>query len=77
MVISIFFQAEQKYGNEQCNESFECISGECTNNKCAKASTMEMIDTSKSQFFGDDTDTNNFLALTIMIVVAGAILILI
>jgi len=62
-------------GGKECDHDNDCISGTCTNGKCTKPGYWAQIEASKQQHYGDDTDTNNFIALTIMIVIAGAVMI--
>ena len=54
-----------------CSSDEDCISGDCMNGKCTKASWWIMLQASKDQQFGDDTNTNNFLALFFMLMIAG------
>jgi len=53
--------------NEECVNDNQCLSGECTNGKCAKASYWDRIDASKTQQYGNDSKTNNFIALFFML----------
>ena len=48
-----------------------CLSGTCSNGKCTKTSMWDSIEASKKQQFGDDTKTNNFIALFFIIGIAG------
>ncbi|MDD5059418.1 MAG: hypothetical protein PHQ60_16295 [Sideroxydans sp.] len=56
---------------EECDDDDDCISGDCVGGYCSKPSTWDLMDASKNQQFGDDTNTNNFIALGIMIALAG------
>jgi len=60
-------------GGMDCSENIECLSGACLNDKCKKASLSQNVEASKDEMFGDDSDTNNMIALTFMIVIAGGI----
>jgi len=56
---------------EECDDDDDCISGDCKGGYCTKPSTWDLMDATKNQQFGDDTNTNNFIALGIMIALAG------
>jgi hypothetical protein len=56
-----------------CEVNNDCISGSCTNGKCAKASLWTQIDYSKTDNFGNDSETNNFLSILIMIIVMAGL----
>lgn len=58
-------------GGAECSSNAECLSGSCVNGKCVKASWWDSLEASKNQQFGDDTNTNNFLALFFIIAIAG------
>ena len=58
-------------GGYECTSDSDCLSGECLNGKCTKPSFWDSIGASKDQQFGDDTNTNNFLALFFMVCIAG------
>ena len=58
-----------------CDEDADCLSGECKNGVCTRPSWWDQIDASKDAAYGDDSNTNNFIALFILIFVAGAIII--
>lgn len=59
--------------NENCDSNSDCISGSCIYGKCSKPSLSELISTSKSEMFGDDSITNNMVSLFLMIGIASAI----
>ncbi len=63
-----------KIRGESCAFSGECLSGECQNGKCTKASLWQRISISKTQQFGNDGDTNNFIALFFIIGIPALIL---
>ena len=56
--------------NEGCSSDSECVSEECINDHCTKPSIWDSMDASKNEQFGDDSDSNNFLALFIMTFIA-------
>lgn len=58
---------------DECSKDSDCISGNCLNGKCTKASLWQNIVASKNQQFGDDTPTNNFLSLIIILAISGVI----
>jgi len=61
-------------GNEPCSYNRQCLSKVCSNGKCTKADTWTRIDTAKGEELGDSPNTNNFLALTIIILVGGLLI---
>jgi len=58
------------FGGE-CEQDSDCLSGECLNGYCTKASWWNKLSASKDQQFGDDVNTNNFIALFFIIAIAG------
>ena len=65
-----------KPGNYQCESGDECLSGICTNNICARADYWDSIDQAKTNLYGDDSNTNNFISLFIMTAVAIGVIIM-
>jgi len=63
-----------KLFKESCINNIECLSESCVNGGCLKASTWERIDASKDEQFGNDSATNNFIALFIMCGICGFII---
>jgi len=63
-----------KTANMECTNNNECLSGLCKNNVCTKPSYWDRIDASKVQQFGDDSNTNNFIALFFMILIPAFII---
>ena len=59
--------------NEECSTNAECLSGECVAGYCTKSGLWALLSASKTQQFGDDTHTNNFISLIIIISVASAV----
>jgi len=59
--------------NEECSTNAECLSGECVGGYCTKSGLWALLSASKTQQFGDDTHTNNFISLIIIISVASAV----
>jgi len=55
----------------ECTEDSDCLSGDCLNGYCTKASWWEKLDASRKQQFGDSENTLNFIALFFMLGVAG------
>lgn len=62
-------------GQEGCTYDYQCLSGLCVNGKCTRAGLFERIDAGKTATMGDSVQTNNFLALIISIIIAGAIMV--
>jgi len=58
------------FGGE-CEQDSDCLSGECLNGYCTKSSWWNKLSASKDQQFGDDVNTNNFIALFFIIAIAG------
>lgn len=58
-------------GGAECTQDSDCLSGECLNGYCTKASWWKMFVASKNQMMGDDVDTNNFLSLFFILAIAG------
>ncbi len=58
------------FGGE-CEQDSDCLSGECLNGYCTKTSWWNKLSASKDQQFGDDVNTNNFIALFFIIAIAG------
>ncbi len=57
-----------KLNNAGCSSNSECLSSVCNpQNKCTKPSFTQVLDAGKTEQFGDDVNTNNFIALFIMI----------
>ena len=56
-----------KLGREDCDFDIECLSGKCLNGKCTKPSAIQLLDASKTDQFGDDPKSNNFISLFIMV----------
>ena len=54
-------------GGENCDSNDDCISERCFNGLCTKPSIWKRIDSSKDQQYGDDKNSNNFIALFFMI----------
>jgi len=54
-------------GKTDCDADADCISGVCLDNICTKPSVWQGISASKTQQFGDDTDSNNFISLFFII----------
>lgn len=61
-------------GRQYCDQQADCLSGVCRNNLCTKAGLWRTVDDGKTQNFGDDNDTNNFLAITLMLIISGMII---
>lgn len=57
--------------NSVCTLNSQCLSGICHLGRCSKADLWTSIDASKTESFGDTSNTNNLLSLIIMIVVCG------
>ena len=55
----------------ECTSDSDCLSGECLNGYCTKASFFDKISASKGQQFGDDTNSNNFISLFFIIGISG------
>jgi len=58
----------------ECNFDYQCLSGECKNNICTKPSYWARISASKTQQFGEDDNTNNFISLFFMILIPAFII---
>lgn len=58
----------------ECNVDADCLSGVCSNGICTIPSYWKRIDASKDQQYGDDTNTNNFIALFFMILIPAGII---
>ena len=56
-----------KLGKDSCTDDTQCISGNCIGGKCSKPSLWQLINAGKNEQFGNDSDTNNFLALLLAI----------
>jgi hypothetical protein len=56
---------------DECLYDNQCLSGDCNNNKCSKPSYWTRIDAEKTKQYGDDTATNNFIALFFILGIAG------
>ena len=59
--------------NDDCTNDNDCISDSCINGKCTKPSLWQGIDASKDQLAGDDTFTNNFIALVLILGISGVL----
>lgn len=59
----------------ECDDDSDCISDECLQGVCTQASYWDRVDYSKTSIYGDDSNTNNFIAITIMIVTALGIIV--
>ena len=64
-----------KLGNEDCENDAQCLSGFCTYGKCQKPGIWALIDAGKDEQFGDDTNSNNIVALIIILGGAAGIII--
>jgi hypothetical protein len=53
-----------------CNSGSQCLSNSCLNSHCTKESLMQGIDQSKSELWGNDIATNNFIALLFIIFIS-------
>lgn len=56
-----------KTANMECISDSECLSGDCLSGFCTKADIWSKIEASKNQQFGDTSDSNNFVALFLII----------
>lgn len=54
--------------NSDCVINSQCLSSQCHLGKCTKADLWTSIDSSKSEQFGSTTNTNNLIALIVMII---------
>jgi hypothetical protein len=64
-------------GGYACTSNAQCLSGTCANSKCNVPSLWQLIDASKTQFAGNDGNTNNILSLilAIMLGIGAAVVI--
>jgi len=60
---------EAKGFNEACSNDVECLSKKCSGGKCDKPSFWQIIDSAKTDLFGNDEISNNAVALLISFVV--------
>ena len=60
-------QCALKMFAESCIGDYQCLSGECINDLCSKPSFWASIDASKTQQFGNDSSSNNFIALFLIL----------
>jgi hypothetical protein len=61
------YKCSYKTETQECTSSSQCLSGSCLNFHCTKESLFQGIDQSKSELWGNDTATNNFIALLFII----------
>lgn len=61
--------------NEACNTDNDCVSNNCNDQLlvCAKATLWQNIDSGKDEQFGDDSNSNNLIAILIIIVASVAV----
>lgn len=71
-----YSQCVLKLANEDCTGDSQCISSLCINGRCKKASLGQMVQESKTEQFGDDSATNNFISFILMVGLAGAVLLM-
>jgi hypothetical protein len=60
-----------KGGAEDCLRNDQCLSNKCINSKCTKPSYWQSVDASKTQQFGNDSHSNNFVSLFLIIGITG------
>ena len=58
-----------------CTFDEQCLSGECSKNVCTKAGIWDSIEASKTQQYGNDDKSNNFVSLVFMLGIPMVILI--
>lgn len=64
-----FSQCKLKTSMMSCSQSSQCVSGQCINSKCTMQSLGQGIVASKNEWFGNDSITNNLIAIIILIMV--------
>jgi len=64
-----------KSDGEPCISNSQCISGECTNDKCAKTPLWDKIDYLKDESYGDDSNSNNLIAILLMCFISGLLVV--
>ena len=63
-----------KVASEVCSANAECLSGSCVNTMCTKPSIWQLVDGSKTEQFGDDSNSNNFISLFLMLFIMGVMI---
>lgn len=64
----------KKTGGMGCSVNSGCLSNNCVRGSCTRASTWQTIDQTKTELSGNDTQTNNLIALLIMLGVLVALI---
>jgi hypothetical protein len=59
-----------KGARNPCVINDECLSGVCSNGACTQAGIWQQVNYAKDQQLGTDTDSNNFIAMFLMIGIA-------
>jgi len=71
----LYRTCELKVEREICSSDSQCLSGDCDANtgRCTKASLWKSLNAGKEEAVGDDTETNIFFSLFIIIVIDALI----
>jgi hypothetical protein len=60
-------------GGHTCSSGPQCLSGVCSNGRCNNPSGWAWLDNLKKLLLGDDSNTNNLLALSLSFILAMAV----
>jgi len=60
----------RKQQGAQCLSDFECVSQKCVRDKCSKPSLWQNIDQGKTDWVGNDANSNNLIALFLAVAFA-------
>jgi hypothetical protein len=60
-------QCVKKQGSEECTDNSQCVSNQCIGGLCKKPSLSENMEESKTELFGSDQASSNWVSIILMV----------